>query len=146
MSNQVKHTAEPWKLHRSGQSVGSSDGYGVCEVWPRDEDNFPDTEGKANARRIVACVNACRGLSTDELEKHGLVSAVGTELIELKKQRDQLLAAIEKASEYIGNQEVPTSTHSNGMTHLLSTINIKEHLRISETINAAIAAAKGGAE
>ena len=48
------------------------------------------------ARRIVACLNACRGLPTDELEKSGLVSAVGTEIIELAKQRDQLLAALDE--------------------------------------------------
>ncbi len=45
---------------------------------------------KANARRIVACVNACKGLSTDDLEKNGLVGAVGNQLIESDKERDQL--------------------------------------------------------
>lgn len=48
------------------------------------------------ARRVVACLNACRGLPTDELEKSGLVSVVGTQMIELEKQRDQLLAAMEQ--------------------------------------------------
>lgn len=61
-------------------------------------------------------------------------------------QRDLLLAALEKSYEYIGNQKVPTCTHSNGVTHLLGTIDIKAYQGISETINAAIATAKGGAE
>ncbi|AZU47903.1 hypothetical protein E4630_16410 [Aeromonas hydrophila] len=55
-------------LFRNGQSVGSADGTGVCEVWPRDENSFPDSEGKANARRIVACWNLLDGYATEELE------------------------------------------------------------------------------
>lgn len=55
-------------LFRDGQSVGAVDGTGVCEVWPRDENGFPDGEGKANARRIVACWNLLDGYGTEELE------------------------------------------------------------------------------
>ena len=58
----------------------------------------------ANARRIVACVNACRGLGTDELEQHGLVSAVGYELIELTKQRDELLRDMQDVLDMLINQ------------------------------------------
>lgn len=49
-------------------------------------------ERAERARRIAACVNACAGLSTDDLEKTGLVSAVGYQLIELEKERDALKA------------------------------------------------------
>ena len=85
-----------------------------------------DVDTKDNARRIVACVNACRGLPTDELEQKGLVAAVGTQLLdaddraegqerEIRKlarttadaenkladaldQRDELLAVLKKLS------------------------------------------------
>ncbi|WP_421257613.1 hypothetical protein [Aeromonas sp. 600886] len=55
-------------LFRNGQSVGSTDGYGVCELWPRSDEGFPNCEGKENGRRIVACWNLLDGYATDELE------------------------------------------------------------------------------
>ncbi|MGY3922012.1 hypothetical protein LA366_02445 [Aeromonas jandaei] len=64
----TEHTKGLLALFRNGQSVGSVDGTGVCEVWPRDESGFPDSEGKANARRIVACWNLLDGYPTEELE------------------------------------------------------------------------------
>lgn len=93
MSN---HTREPWKYEKELSagcdewliSMDAGDrGRGICIAETR-----PGSVagGQENARRIVACVNACRWLSTDELEQHGLVSAVGTELMELEKQRDEL--------------------------------------------------------
>ncbi len=63
-----EHTKGLLALFRNGQSVGSADGTGVCEVWPRDENGFPDGEGRANARRIVACWNLLDGYPTEELE------------------------------------------------------------------------------
>ncbi|MFM5744437.1 hypothetical protein ACET6W_17285 [Aeromonas veronii] len=63
-----EHTKGLLALFRNGQSVGSTDGTGVCEVWPRDESGFPDSEGKANARRIVSCWNLLHGYPTEELE------------------------------------------------------------------------------
>lgn len=85
-----------------------------------------------DARRIVACVNACRGLPTEELEEKGLVAAVGTQLLaaddraegqerEIRRlariavdaenqladslnQRDELLAALEFVMSAHGEQ------------------------------------------
>jgi hypothetical protein len=81
-----KHTPEPWKLYRNDQSVGDVVGHAVCDVWPRGDDHIASEEGKANARRIVACVNACRGLPTDELEAKGVVSAVGNQLLDMDRK------------------------------------------------------------
>lgn len=64
----TEHTKGLLALFRNGQSVGSTDGTGVCEVWPRYENGFPDSEGKANARRIVACWNLLDGYPTKDLE------------------------------------------------------------------------------
>lgn len=73
--NMSEHTKEPWRLRGydiDDDVTGDSfiyDGYGdlVCIVqWaPDPQDN---AEAKANARRIVACVNACAGMPTEELE------------------------------------------------------------------------------
>lgn len=62
------HTKGLLALFRNGQSVGSVDGYGVCELWPRTDECFPNCEGKENGRRIVACWNLLDGYATEELE------------------------------------------------------------------------------
>ncbi|MFA7819353.1 hypothetical protein [Aeromonas dhakensis] len=72
------HTKGLLALFRNGQSVGSADGTGVCEVWPRDENGFPDSEGKANARRIVACWNLLDGYATEALEGVALAEFVAS--------------------------------------------------------------------
>lgn len=84
-----KHTPEPWQAHQdaSGDVFISSaaTSFHIAEIGSEDDDTaIPD------ARRIVACVNACRGLPTDELEQKGLVAAVGTQLIETDRQCDEL--------------------------------------------------------
>ncbi len=51
------------------------------------------SEAQANARRIVACVNACEGVSTENLhpgDMHRLI----LDLDEARRQRNQLLAAL----------------------------------------------------
>lgn len=55
-------------------------------------------EDEENARRIVACVNACAGLSTEELEayKHADLLSSGIENIVLKQRIKQLTDAIRK--------------------------------------------------
>ncbi len=79
-SNVVRpHTPEPWLTARanhvsvalptSGEvslRVVWSDATGSDVAYCMDTD---DDNGNANARRIVACVNACAGSSTEELER-----------------------------------------------------------------------------
>lgn len=100
-----KHTPEPWATEYRerhdgtfAQEIFDADGETIAILaWhPVRLDGWTKTDREENARRIVACVNACRGLPTDELEQKGLISAVGTELLELDKQSAELLAALEK--------------------------------------------------
>jgi hypothetical protein len=109
-----EHTKGLLALFRNGQSVGSADGTGVCEVWPRDENGFPDGEGRANARRIVACWNACHGLPTDELEQKGLACAFGTQLLLLEQHRDTLLEALNDVQDVMNNSQGVAGWHKNG--------------------------------
>lgn len=59
-----QHTPEPWVIDGQCAAAAESDqvnsGYytAICKG--------PD--GEANSRRIVACVNACEGISTEDLE------------------------------------------------------------------------------
>ena len=83
-----KHTPEPWVIGfpppNGEQAIGdksglmtaiATSGYGV------------DT--KANANRIVSCVNACAGMEDPALE-----------IAELRKQRDELLGMIKAVTSH----------------------------------------------
>lgn len=89
-----KHTPEPWPPFID-----------VCEpATPHPDSNEIVCLGFDDYRRAKACVNACQGIGTDELEQHGLVSAVGYELIELTKQRDELLRDMQDVLDMLINQ------------------------------------------
>ncbi len=72
MDDKTEHTAEPWRVDanmQSGAYIRAKDGDLVCSCYHMD-----GTQGMpaiANARRIVACVNACKGLDIDALEAGG---------------------------------------------------------------------------
>ncbi|MFQ2180215.1 hypothetical protein ACK33W_02795 [Aeromonas veronii] len=76
----TEHTKGLLALFRNGQSVGSTDGTGVCEVWPRYENGFPDSEGKANARRIVACWNLLHEFDTESIEVGSFADFIGKQV------------------------------------------------------------------
>jgi len=92
MTNEAKHTKEPWNVYRSNRhETYDIEGEDDCimQLWRLCEEThnvIPYDNAEANARRIVACVNACRGLPTKELEDIGLVGAVGTVIADLERQ------------------------------------------------------------
>lgn len=133
-----KHTPEPWVID---SRVGFGDRFysddetgsiiGECPEYrfaPR-----PAKERFANVRRIVACVNACCGLPTDELEQNGLVAAVGTQLLESDKQREELSSLLLEAQRYVRYRLEYTECDARIVMGLIA------------DIDAAIAKAKGGA-
>ena len=91
----TEHTPEPWISE--GSFIGIPNGKGTFYMSTLSGINQERRE--ADARRIVACVNACAGLSTEFLEQIDSIQAaltgqlVVTEVLE--KQRDELLAALE---------------------------------------------------
>jgi protein tyrosine phosphatase (PTP) superfamily phosphohydrolase (DUF442 family) len=122
------HTSEPWFIDgqcAAAESDQVNNGFytAICKG--------PD--GEANTRRIVACVNACRGLPTEELEQKGFVAAVGTQLLKVEQQRDELLEAL--------NEAVETIEWMNGCSSPARNV-VEEAIRDGL---AAIAKAKGGA-
>lgn len=76
----TEHTKGLLALFRNGMSVGATDSTGVCEVWPRDGSGFPDSEGKANARRIVACWNLLVGYDTEAIEAGSFADFIGKQV------------------------------------------------------------------
>ena len=91
----TEHTPEPWFW---------SEKYGeVCFRSKEDDQSYGiacpvDLTEEANARRIVACVNACAGLPTEVLERYKL-GVIGVDYKSTKQQRDELLAALERSLE-----------------------------------------------
>jgi hypothetical protein len=70
----VKHAREPWSLGaiekqaQGGkmQMINSLEHGGLARVWIT-TDGIDSPRNKANAARIVACVNACEGVSPEDL-------------------------------------------------------------------------------
>lgn len=96
----TKHTPGPWEYHSRAKYVIVSP-----EDTRRPPERICKPYSEANARRIVACVNACdkHGLATEDLEKHSLADVVMEQLLKTDAQRDELLAALERAERAMSN-------------------------------------------
>lgn len=98
-------TKEPWKV--TGCGFIASSGFVPIRT-PFREDAFKEGSGRsdhsdalldANARRIVACVNACAGIDTESLVADGYGdnwAQIAAHRIELMNQRDELLLALRR--------------------------------------------------
>ena len=86
-----QHTPEPWRTDAKGgfpQDVHDADDNLVAAC---SEANF----GDANARRIVVCVNACAGITTENLEDNVSVKELAHRYNKTIRQRDELLEHLE---------------------------------------------------
>lgn len=112
MTNETKHTPEPW-IGKTAQVVAvgrrGSGGRVIATMTPVDLEKFHLGDGigfermratqYANLRRIVACVNACAGISNESLEtplepQSGMVMRF--HLVDVQNQRDELAEALRK--------------------------------------------------
>ena len=75
----MSHTKEPWAADEFGQI--------------NDSEGKPIVGHPYNARRIVACVNACAGLPNDALDGGWTAAGLSEYAKRLEQQRDELLAA-----------------------------------------------------
>lgn len=90
MSSTTKHTAEPWRIWH-GNERRTRIGNGMTDV-AICEDNAPmaKDEHKANASRIVACVNACAGME----DPTRVLLQVRTALRDMIKANEQLMPGV----------------------------------------------------
>ena len=121
----MSHTPEPWRVELRNVPLGDTGDYeGVVEIlsgnakrpiiqfWDESE------ESEANARRIVACVNACEGMDTESLESiagriaaksvlqmHANYVSNKAKVAAMEQQRDKLLAALERIGKYPASRE-----------------------------------------
>lgn len=89
MSTDQKHTPEPWHIARN--EISETIFY--CRgLHSETATTYGDKDG-ANARRIVACVNACAGISTETLEAAPPWKVYAADKAPAA-QRDELVAAL----------------------------------------------------
>lgn len=113
----AKHTSGPWVAHSTksfyvfgpaslAEQAGLEHGPFICNA-----------SSQENARRIVACVNACDGIETSVLEQHAL-GVIGAEhsqeLKNVKKQRDELLEALKYCRQKIAYMPAHGEWYSSG--------------------------------
>lgn len=108
-----EHTKEPWRHVGQGDIVGANDD-DVCAVYFHSQRPVD-----ANARRIVACVNACAGISTEKLEGPGMLVNIPDDH-NIIAQRDELLARLQSALSFIEGFENDDS--QEGIDDLLADI------------------------
>jgi hypothetical protein len=122
MKNRNGHTPEPWENSGTVVYLGNDGEFDLA--------NCPSPE--ANARRIVACVNACAGSSTEWLEfvtskdyedgfgslipfetRHAKILERGITLIlernKAEQQRDKLLEALNEAADLLVDAGIPAT-------------------------------------
>jgi hypothetical protein len=108
----MTHTKEPWQ-------VNFSDSTQICDCDGESRGCAPiavmadgDDDAEANARRIVACVNACAGLGTEALDSRFGIAREMWEVADdrlarihmVVRQRDKLLEASKTALDWITAQ------------------------------------------
>ena len=104
----TKHTAEPWFVGDGGHLLLADSSNAIAIACDNEGDQFasanvhtcekitPD-ERRANLARIVACVNACRGLATEDLLNEG--AAVEAELNRLKAVQAELMLLVQSLAD-----------------------------------------------
>ena len=93
-----KHTAEPWSFDKYDNIIAGTEMLLFGGIRTPMAAGPGRVEGRANASRIVACVNACAGVDTDLLEAGELdkpTMLVIQENKDLKHRCDELLAALD---------------------------------------------------
>lgn len=99
-----EHTKEPWHVGDAfmvGELVGGNDVFPVYQGEAGEDDLLAFAFSTEDARRIVACVNACAGIPTELIEQGGFAAVPVATHREVKQQRDELLAALKESQEFM---------------------------------------------
>ncbi len=70
----MKHTREPWSVSVDGRCILKTYSPTKAKILVEGINFFNEDLNKGNIERIVACVNACQGITTEAL-KAGVISA-----------------------------------------------------------------------
>lgn len=107
----MEHTPTPWYCDGDGvYSNEDCEGAPLAHVMSMGYDkDFRNID----ARRIVACINACAGLDTEQLEQFGLGTAFGTALFDVTSERDRLRTVCAEAYQFAGAYDAPVEVLDN---------------------------------
>ena len=155
----TEHTQGPLHVGGDGTIIYDKDGWGVASATVFHGRQEPGT-AQGNARRIVAALNACDGISTELLEQGGesriaswgeSISArltVERQLAAVEKQRDALLAALERAQGMARRalSQIGDIRHGQNVTSIELWAACEHLENLIGAQHAAIAAAKAGAK
>ncbi|MGL6378237.1 hypothetical protein [Aeromonas hydrophila] len=125
-----KYGKEPWnavEVKRDEDEliqIRASNGAIIARLWIDVDDKQFSDEQRENARRIVACANACRGLPTDELEQKGLVAAVGSQLLKADDRAECQEREIRRLASLAANAENQLADALNQHDELLAALEL----------------------
>ena len=107
-NEEMQHTSEPWGSEFDGilYIVYGGNGFHVAQATRYAKNEAGEDCDKANARRIVACVNYCAGVETEALEKSGAGlmpilehrNELANEIDRLKAQNAELAEALHETA------------------------------------------------
>ena len=132
-----KHTPEPWQVFEDDPRAIVTKENPMLSLLSVGEDGLAIMYEEADARRIVACVNACAGISTENLEDNVPIKELARRYNETLKQRDELLAALEQFATWGRMQHKAQSKGGHATFDMLL---LKDEIDLAE---AAIASVKG---
>ena len=93
----TKHTPGPWRIDDVGVGFEIAAGNEVVAQVQQVYGDHTHKIRRGNARRIVACVNACEGISAENLEENKPIIELARAYNVSLRQRDDLLAALRSA-------------------------------------------------
>jgi len=140
----MSHTKEPWSLKEVANYSGrikylvpvDSENMSLLTIVENERAVFPAICEDEDARRIVACVNACAGIKTEMLEAmpSGPASLVPM-YAELEKQRDELLAAL---GQFAAWGRMQHKAQSKGCHATFDMLNLKDEIDLAEAVIASV--------
>jgi hypothetical protein len=111
--NTPKHTTEPWVIHDVSINQKELQLYGAGRQYIGTIEgimyNHANTE--ANADRIVACVNACAGIPTEDLplvlpRQQADIGKLVSDYRKTQAQRDEALALLKEMERVVRNSGI----------------------------------------
>ena len=110
------HSPEPWELHDASHPVGYDDGPTICAINADGSCHeiaaLTGCQGMTHehlvacGERIVACINACRGIPTELLVQHGSLAFY-------HHTQDKMVAGLHARAAQLAYGEQPCSPDAN---------------------------------
>jgi hypothetical protein len=100
-----EHTKEPWIADSHYVITEGHTPIAYCN-----HTDAYDGIGAANAKRIVACVNACAGIATGHLEGINAIENPSQTYEELKQRNAELLQVIKDIQQWVRKDEISFET------------------------------------